>query len=119
MTEPGALGERARNDRNLDARRKPQVDEARARDLGGAHAFGKFRQGLQRLDQLGCELARIPAQALAELQRDVAREIAVRRIARALERELGRAGFRRNLRQRFAQQRDDLCFRVHSKRRGL
>jgi hypothetical protein len=65
-----------------------QVDEARTRDLGrGDQALG-LRIGLQGGDQAGGQLARIGLQRLGQLHRDIAGDVAVGRVARALERDV-------------------------------
>ena len=62
-----------------------EVDEARAGDLG---ALDRLEAG-GRLRDLGRDLARRPPPRARELQRDVRRVVAVLRLARPLELELG------------------------------
>ena len=84
--------------RLLGAGGHAQVDEAGAGDVGRFdQAFGG-RVGQQRGDQFGGQLARVHLQLLGQLHRDIAGDVAVRRVARALEhnggREIGAGGQR-------------------------
>jgi len=66
--------------------RHEEVDEARARDLGLRDEVVRGDRGDDRLR----ELARIGARGLGEAHRDAGREVAVRDVAAALDRGIGR-----------------------------
>ena len=107
----GAEIEDARQFLLIRDRRQMEVDESGPGDLDLCDQFA----GRQRIDHRLRQLARILARGLRELQRDVGREVAVRRIARTFDfddgqRNIGRQHLRRQRCQRGLQQLFDLDF---------
>ena len=87
--ERAALVEHGGDHRLLRGGRQAQVDEAGAGDLGGFDEALRARPGGEGGDDLLGELARVRAERLRKLHRDVARDVAVRGDLRALQRDDG------------------------------
>ena len=90
--ERAALVEHGGDHRLLRGGRQAQVDEAGAGDLGGFDEALRARPGGEGGDDLLGELARVRAERLRKLHRDVARDVAVRGDLRALQRDDGGDG---------------------------
>ncbi len=106
----GAFREHARHGFLPGLWGEAKVDEARARNLHAVHV----RVGGQCGREFRGELARAGAQALGELECDVAGEIAVRRLAWALDQHLGVRRLRRDLHERRAHQVGEMGAGVHA-----
>ncbi len=111
----GAFREHPTYDGVLRARGEADVDEAGAGDL----ELGHLRVGRHRRRDLLGELPGIALQSPGELQGEIAGEVAVRRVARALDDDFGVGGLGRDLGERCAEQRREVGFDVHAKGREL
>ena len=118
-----ALREDGLHHRLLQSRRHAQVDEAGTGDIRALDQALRRRVGQHCGDQARGQFARVGFQWLGQLHGDIAGDVAVRGIARALQRDVGRQGRvamrGKDGRQRGLEQGNDLLFLLGEHEQGV